>query len=309
MDLTGAFNNELRCHKRTLQNSEGDINSVKVFFDDRMVVKDNGSFSPNSFKGQLCVDHWLKLKLPIEVNSFSKISREALYLAHDREYVDGVLDLAIANGYGSKDADMARSLPFVVSSLVEASLHSFLTGQASVSPTGGFHHASWSSGSGFCTFNGLVVAAQMIHQLGAKRIGIADFDQHFGDGTAQIIKHLGLDYIHHYTSGAEYISAAGADHWLKELPELLHEFEGCDLVIYNAGVDSAATDPLGGYLTDAQMLKRDQLVFETMKLLGIPVAWCFAGGYGRCPAGTLSPVIERHTNTLRACLQYLPVKR
>ncbi len=274
-----------------------------------MVINDNGSFSPNSFKGQLCVDRWLKLKLPIEVNSFSKISREALYLAHDREYVDGVLGLTIANGYGSKDAEMARSLPFVVSSLVEASLNSFLTGETSVSPTGGFHHAGFSSGGGFCTFNGLVVAAQMIHQLGAKRIGILDLDQHEGDGTAQIIKHLGLDYIHHYTSGEEFISASGADHWLKELPERLHEFEGCDLVIYNAGIDCAITDPLGGYLTDAQLLKRDQLVFETMKLLGVPVAWCYAGGYERDTAGTLNPVIQRHTNTLKACLQFLPSAR
>lgn len=268
-----------------------------------MVVEDNGSFSPNSFKGKLCIDHWLKSNLPIEVRSFSKISREALYLAHSRDYVDGVLDLKIANGYGSKDADMARSLPFVVSSLVESCLHSFLSGEPSTSPSGGFHHASWSQGQGFCTFNGLIVAAQMVHQLGANRIGILDLDQHEGDGTSQIIKHLGIDYIHHYTSGEEFISASGADHWLKELPERLLEFEGCDLVIYNAGADSAVTDPLGGYLTDLQMLKRDQLVFETMKLIGVPVAWCNAGGYERDSAGSLKPVIERHTNTLRACIQ------
>jgi len=274
-----------------------------------MVVKDNGSFSPNSFKGQLCVDHWLKLNLPIEVNSFSKISREALYLAHDREYVDGVLDLTIANGYGSKDADMARSLPFVVSSLVEASLHSFLTGETSVSPTGGFHHASWNNGSGFCTFNGLIVAAQMIHQLGAKRIGILDSDQHEGDGSDQIIKHLSLDYIQHYTSGAEYISPEGAEHWLAELRAVVHQFEGCDVVIYQAGADSSISDPLGGYLTDDQMLRRDVIVFETLAKLGVPVAWCFAGGYERDAAGTLSPVIQRHTNTLKACLQFLPLPR
>ena len=274
-----------------------------------MVVENNGSFSPNSFKGKLCVDHWLKSKLPIEVRSFSKTSREALYLAHRRDYVDGVLDLKIANGYGSKDADMARSLPFVVSSLVEASIHSFLSGETSVSPTGGFHHSSFSKGSGFCSFNGLIVGAQIVNQLGAKRIGILDLDQHEGDGTSQIIKHLKLDYVHHYTSGAEFISAQGADHWLNDLPKRLREFEGCDLVIYNAGVDSAATDPLGGFLTDAQLLKRDQLVFETMKLLGIPVAWCCAGGYEKCAAGTLNPVIQRHTNTLKACLQFLPLLR
>lgn len=268
-----------------------------------MVVKDNGSFSPNSYKGQLCVDHWLKLKLPIEVNSFSKINREALYLAHDREYVDGVLDLKVANGYGSKDSDVANSLPFVISSLVESSLHSFLSKENSVSPTGGFHHAGFKSGSGFCTFNGLVVAAQMIRELGAKSVGILDLDMHNGDGTTEIIKQLGLDYIHHYTSGAEFISAAGAEHWLNELPERLHEFESCDLIIYNAGADSAIGDPLGGYLTDSQMFKRDQIVFETFNKLEIPVSWCLAGGYEKNSYGKLLPVIERHTNTLKACIQ------
>ena len=269
-----------------------------------MIVEGNSSFSPNSYKGKLCIEHWEKLKLPIEVKSFSKISREALYLAHDKSYVDGVLDLRIANGYGTKDQAIADSLPFVVSSMVEASLYSFLTGENSVSPTGGFHHAGYFSGGGYCSFNGLVVAAQMVHALSTKKIGILDLDQHYGDGTEEIIKQLGLDYIHHYTSGEEHITTKGAEHWLQELPERLHEFEGCDLIIYNAGVDSAATDPLGGYLTDEQMLKRDQLVFETFNQLNVPVAWCNAGGYEADIEGSLAPVIRRHTNTLKACLQF-----
>lgn len=274
-----------------------------------MIVRENGSFSPNSYKGKLCVDHWLKQKLPVEIKSFSKISREALYLAHSSEYVDGVLDLKIANGYGTKNPDVARSLPYVVSSLVEASLHSFLTCETSVSPTGGFHHASFSQAAGFCTFNGLIVAAQMIHQLGAKKVGIIDLDQHEGDGTIQIINKLKLDYIHHYSSGEEHITPEGVDHWLKELRSIVHQFEGCDLVIYQAGADSAVSDPLGGYLADLQMLRRDEIVFETLAKLGVPVAWCFAGGYERDAKGSLDPVIRRHTNTLKACLQFLPSAR
>ena len=136
-----------------------------------MIVESTESFSPNSYKGRLCVERWQKDQLPIEIKSFSKISREALYLAHDKKYVDGVLAGNIANGYGTNDLRIAKSLPFVVSSLVESALHSYLSGETSVSPTGGFHHASWSGGGGFCTFNGLIVAAQMVHQLGAKKVG------------------------------------------------------------------------------------------------------------------------------------------
>jgi len=269
-----------------------------------MIVESNNSFSPNSYKGRLCVERWQKEKQPIEIKSFSKISREAICLAHDRAYIDGVMAGTIANGYGSKDLAIAQSLPYVVSSFVEATLHSFLSGETSVSPTGGFHHARWNAASGFCTFNGLVIAAQMVHELGAKKVGILDLDQHEGDGTTQIINKLKLNYIHHYSSGEEHITPEGADHWLKELRSNVHQFEGCEVVLYQAGADSSLHDPLGGYLTDEQMMKRDEIVFEMLRKLNVPVAWCFAGGYQRTSSGALDPVIRRHTNTLKACLPH-----
>jgi len=269
-----------------------------------MIVESNSSFSPNSYKGRLCVEQWQKDKLPISVRGFSKISSEALYLAHSKEYVDGVLAGTLSNGYGSTDLAIAKSLPFVVSSIVEATLHSFMSGEASVSPTGGFHHAGYDEGHGFCTFNGLIVAAQMAHQLGAKKIGICDLDQHEGDGTRQIIKRLKLEYIHHYTSGEDEVKPEGAEHWLKELRSIIYQFENCDVVLYQAGADSSIHDPLGGYLTDEQMIKRDEIVFETLRKLGVPVAWCFAGGYQRDENGSLWPVVERHTNTMKTCIKY-----
>ena len=41
------------------------------------------------------------------------------------------------------------------------------------------------------------------------RVGILDFDQHYGNGTSQIIRELGLDWIEHYSAGACGIRRTG----------------------------------------------------------------------------------------------------
>ena len=50
----------------------------------------------------------------------------------------------------------------------------------------GFHHAHADHGEGFCTFNGLVVAAELLHAEGAARIAVVDCDLHYGNGTAAL---------------------------------------------------------------------------------------------------------------------------
>src|SRR5512143_859732 len=51
----------------------------------------------------------------------------------------------------------------------------------------GFHHAHADHGEGFCTFNSLVVAADLLHADGsARRIAVLDMDLHYGNGTASL---------------------------------------------------------------------------------------------------------------------------
>jgi hypothetical protein len=45
------------------------------------------------------------------------------------------------------------------------------------------------------------------------------------------------------------------------------------------------------------MEKRDLIVFETAKAMGLPIAWNLAGGY-QTP---LRRVLDIHDNTLKAC--------
>ena len=51
------------------------------------------------------------------------------------------------------------------------------------SPTGGFHHARYETGGGFCIFNDIAASVYLLKDLGYERILIADFDVHHGNGT------------------------------------------------------------------------------------------------------------------------------
>ena len=51
------------------------------------------------------------------------------------------------------------------------------------SPTGGFHHATYEWGGGFCIFNDIAAAVFRLKDYGFQRILIADFDVHHGNGT------------------------------------------------------------------------------------------------------------------------------
>ena len=51
----------------------------------------------------------------------------------------------------------------------------------------GFHHSHADHGEGFCTFNGLVVAAEALRAAGRLRtVAVLDLDLHYGNGTASL---------------------------------------------------------------------------------------------------------------------------
>jgi acetoin utilization deacetylase AcuC-like enzyme len=182
--------------------------------------------------------------------------------------------------------------------MLSAATEAIRNGQVAVAPTSGFHHAGHSEVAGFCTFNGLMVSALSIKAAGlVERVGILDFDQHYGDGTDDIIETLGIDSVTHYSAGAYYHSESQASEFLQQIPELVASMSDCDVVLYQAGADPHIDDPLGGWLTTEQLAERDRLVFETAQELGIPIAWNLAGGY----QSPLRKVLDVHDNTIRAC--------
>lgn len=163
---------------------------------------------------------------------------------------------------------------------------------------GGYHHASGTSGGGFCIYADVPLALAVLHDEGRFRSAlVVDTDAHQGNGTADAIRrwpwaHL-LDLfeedIYPYpkaqeeipvplaprTSGITYLEIL-AEH----LPKALERFQP-DLVIYNAGSDVLATDPLSWLrLTPEELADRDLYVVTQVRERGIPLAMVLSGGYG-----------------------------
>jgi acetoin utilization deacetylase AcuC-like enzyme len=274
---------------------------MKVFYDNRQSVACKASLSPSAGKPAQVLASWKKLDITFEVLSFEPLSAADIAVAHDRGYVDDVMSGATENGFGNRDPEMAAALLWVAGSMVASAVHTFQTKETSFSPTSGAHHACYACGGDFCTFNFLVIAAIKAHQAGARRVGILDLDYHYGNGTDDIIQHLDLSFVRHYTSGGDRIATVGtAEQWLKRLPDTVREFSDVDLVIFNAGVDSHLNDPLGGMLTTEQMARRDRIVFETAHEIGVPICVSLAGGYQAAQDGTIEAVLRLHDATFLA---------
>ena len=276
---------------------------MRVVYGEKMVADQLHHISPSSYKPRLLVAHLRQLGLPLELHEPVAVSREDLCLAHHPEYVNNVLDCIEENGFGNKDPDVAATLPYTSGSFYQACLLALQHGMAA-SFTSGFHHARYSNGGGFCTFNGLMVAARRLFmEQKVKRLLILDLDYHYGDGTDDILNTLQVDYVRHETFGDRFKRTAQAVDYLQSLERILDSLEPVDLVLYQAGADVHIDDPLGGLLTTEQMARRDRLVFTATHRLGLPVAWNLAGGYRRDENDTILPVLKLHEQTYRIALE------
>lgn len=281
------------------------IDKIPVFYTPKMLA-DSLSFSPSSMKPEKVVNAWKQLGIPLDIYEPDPVSVNELALAHERGFVEAVLAGNAKNGFGNEDLKIAFTLPYTNGSMRTAAFAALENGVVAVSPTSGFHHAHWDMASGYCTFNGLMVAAQCLLKKGkAKRIGIVDCDYHYGNGTDHIIGKLNLlKEIKHFTAGKIFHYAKQRQEFFEWLHEVMVFMSDCDIILYQAGADPHADDPLGGFLTTEEMYQRDLLVFKACKQRGIPIAWNLAGGYQLLEDGETTnwaALTEIHSNTLKAC--------
>jgi len=178
---------------------------------------------------------------------------------------------------------------------VQAALRALATGGPCGSLSAGLHHARADHGAGFCTFNGLALAAYAAKEAGAGAVLILDVDAHFGGGTFSIVSkwahvwHTDIsvsafdayDAAGHPRAVVEEVTDASA--YLETIQLVLdrlskHSF---DLVIYNAGMDLYECCAVGGLpgITKQVLDQREQMVFDWARGRTLPVAFVLAGGY------------------------------
>jgi acetoin utilization deacetylase AcuC-like enzyme len=156
----------------------------------------------------------------------------------------------------------------------------------------GLHHARRDRGRGFCTFNGLAIAALRALKVGAERVLILDLDAHHGGGTHSILKgHEQIEHLDIATCPFDYFSPATNERsilvtdskkYITTIKKSLDQTKGkFDLCLYNAGVDPEERCAVGGLkgITADTIDERETIVFEWCKSNNIPVAFALAGGY------------------------------
>lgn len=273
---------------------------LPVFYNDNQTVRDNVSFSQSARKPeQFVARHRDNSKVEI-ISDWQPLTPDELASVHDPAHVNAVLAGTARNGFGNTLASVAASLPWTNGSFYRAAQHAFKHRTVAMSPTSGFHHAGYRTSEGFCTFNGLMVAAALLHKNeGVRRVGIIDFDAHYGNGTDDIIDTLKIDYVEHESFGAYAEPEMVFYFWLVELENrLMDKFKNCDILFYQAGADPHINDILGGFLTTLQMELRDRIVFMVAKRLNLPIVWNLAGGY----QSPFEDTMRLHDNTMDACL-------
>jgi acetoin utilization deacetylase AcuC-like enzyme len=184
---------------------------------------------------------------------------------------------------------------------------------AAMNIAGGTHHAFTNRGEGFCLMNDQAIAASyLLEEKMVKKILIVDLDVHQGNGTAEIFEKNDQVFTFSMHGKNNYplkkersnLDVELADqtndkeyhHVLESsLDEILNQFIP-DFVFYQAGVDVLASDQLGKLaLTIDGAKKRDEIIFNRIRQLAVPVVCTMGGGYSK----DLRLIIEAHANTFR----------
>jgi acetoin utilization deacetylase AcuC-like enzyme len=137
----------------------------------------------------------------VDPGQFTERTSEIIGRLHSPEYVQAVRtgtpsDLAESQGF-EWDPKLP-SMAIAHSAGLVAAVAEVLTSSSRVagSLSSGLHHARQDRGAGYCTFNGLAVAATDALDRGAERILVLDFDAHCGGGTRCIhrdVRQLGAE--------------------------------------------------------------------------------------------------------------------
>lgn len=243
---------------------------------------------------------------PAWQESFSSITPEPVMLEevkqiHCQHYVDalaqGLLPAAKMRRIGFPWSERLLERTLASAGGTCATVEAALEAGVAIHLSGGYHHAHFDYGSGFCLFNDLVIAAKralMCDEI--DKVLIVDSDVHQGDGTATLCKeeeqivtlsfHCDKNFparkpesdmdvpLPRETGDEEFLSSFSS---VVEMAINLHQ---PDLILYDAGVDIHVDDELGYFNVSTQALyQRDKVMFTLAKQRELPIACVVGGGY------------------------------
>jgi acetoin utilization deacetylase AcuC-like enzyme len=254
---------------------------------------------------------------PEHLHEPERASRFEVRRVHAEEYVEAFETGALAPaaqrrlGFPWSPALVERAYR-AVGGTVEAARAALDLGVA-MNLAGGTHHAFADRGEGFCVFNDVAIAVRALQAEGrVRRAAIIDLDVHQGNGTHALFAsdpnvytfsmHGRRNFPFEKVPGrldVELEDGTGDDVYLplleRNLPRVLRD-AAPDIVFYLAGADPHEGDALGRLLLTMEGLaRRDTMVLEACRDVGLPVAVTIAGGYGRDIATTVAV----HVNTAR----------
>lgn len=248
---------------------------------------------------------------------------EDVHRVHESEYITRLVrgTMAVAEqralGFPWSEGLVERSLRASGGTL-EAALHAHNAGIA-MNLAGGTHHAFATHGEGFCVLNDVAIAVRSLRARGLiQRAAVVDLDVHQGNGTHSIFADDGdtftfsmhgkrnypfrkvagrLDVeLEDGTEDTEYLEKLAA-----ALPSVLAASRA-DMVFYLAGADPHEGDTLGRLkLTFDGLMRRDALVLEAARAVGVPITIAIAGGYG----ANIHDTVRAHVNTAKVARSFL----
>ncbi|MGB0894931.1 MAG: histone deacetylase [Parashewanella sp.] len=286
----------------------------------KLALPDNHRFPKTKYED---LYHYLltqKIAKPAQFFEPKSLTQADLARVHCPQYVNHLLS-------GTLPEKAMRRIGFPWShGLIERTLHSVsgtaLTAELSIKHgialhlSGGYHHAHYNFGSGFCLFNDLYFAAkQSLLDNDINSVLIFDCDVHQGDGTATLARNDDNIITCSLHCGANFPARKAASDYDIELekgtttPSYLETIEQTlnylirlhqpDLILYDAGVDIHQDDDLG-YLNicDSGIYQRDKLVFTIAQNNNTPIAAVIGGGYSR----SRQSLTQRHSQMFSAAL-------
>jgi acetoin utilization deacetylase AcuC-like enzyme len=294
---------------------------VKIFYDHRY---NTTGLTFDTVRKADCIRRSLEERpiAGVEIASPSPVSWDDLELVHSPEYLLALrtgepVHVAAGAGIGW-DELYSIAIRWSTGGLCDAVREALETSGIAGSLSSGLHHAHRDHGLGFCSVNGLALAAVLAVERGARRVLILDLDAHCGGGTAEIISAwpqieqvdvsvVKYDFYPSRDDARSYLmyDVRDGEHYLEVVRRALAEIDdpsSIDLVIYNAGMDPHGEAGGVPEIDTETLRRREEMVFAWARGFGLPIAWTVAGGYS--DADDMGPVVDLHRLTIEAAVAH-----